>query len=291
MSDNVEIIEQAQTTQVPFMPQINLPTEGVNRGTIVGEMTKAAADAQNKLMIAKCYPRDENKALSKMLDVCSRRNFAEKAFYNFSRGGGSVSGLSIRAAEEMARLWGNLEYGIRELSESDGKSEMQAFCWDLETNTMSTQNFTNKHARDVKGSVQQLTSLRDIYEINANMGARRLRARILAILPDYVVEEVISACKDTLRGKSTKPLIDRVNDMVAQFKKLGVSIEMIENRLKKPVAQMTPDDFDEYIGIYNSIKDKMQSVNDWFGSSSVEAKSDLGSTLEALDKDDKKSSK
>ena len=79
--------------------------------------------------------------------------------------------------------------------------------------------------------------------------------------------------------------------MVAQFKKLGVSIEMIENRLKKPVAQMTPDDFDEYIGIYNSIKDKMQSVNDWFGISSAEAKSDLGSTLEALDKGDKKSSK
>lgn len=291
MSDNVEIIEQAQTTQVPFMPQINLPTEGVNRGTIVGEMTKAAADAQNKLMIAKCYPRDENKALSKMLDVCSRKPFAEKAFYKFSRGNGSVSGLSIRAAEEIARLWGNLEYGIRELSESDGKSEMQAFCWDLETNTMSVQNFTNKHARDVKGSVQQLTSLRDIYEINANMGARRARARILAIIPDYVQEEVISACKKTLRGESTKPLIDRVNDMVAQFKKLGVSIEMIENRLKKPVAQMTPDDFDEYIGIYNSIKDKMQSVGDWFNNSSVEAKSDLGSTLEALDKSDKKSSK
>ena len=51
------------------------------------------------------------------------------------------------------------------------------------------------------------------------------------------------------------------------------------------------NDFDEYIGIYNSIKDKMQSVNDWFGISSVEAKSDLGSTLEALDKGDKKSSK
>lgn len=291
MSDNVEIIEQAQTTQVPFMPQMNLPTEGVNKGTVAVEMAKAFADSQNRILVAKNFPRDENKALSKILDACSRPSFAQKAFYRFNRGGGTVSGLSIHAVTEIANLWGNLDFGIKELSQQKDRSEMQAYCWDMQTNTITTQNFTNKHARDKSGSIEQITSLGGIYEINANMGARRLRARILAILPDYVVNAAEEECRKTLRGDSKQPLVDRVNGMVAQFKKLGVSIEMIENRLKKPVAQMTPDDFDEYIGIYNSIKDKMQSVNDWFGSSSVEAKSDLGSTLEALDKGDKKSSK
>lgn len=287
----IEIIEQAQTTQVPFMPQMNFSTEGMNKGTVAVEMAKAFADSQNRILVAKNFPRDENKSLSKILDACSRPSFAKKAFYSFNRGGSTVSGLSIHAVTEIANLWGNLDFGIKELAQHDDRSEMQAYCWDMQTNTITTQNFTNKHARDKGKAIEQITSLGGIYEINANMGARRLRARILALIPRYVVEAAEEQCRKTLRGDSKQPLVDRVNAMVAQFKKLGVSIEMIENRLKKPVAQMTPDDFDEYVGIYNSIKDNMQSVNDWFGFSSVEAKSDLGSILEALDKGNKKSSK
>ena len=114
------------------------------------------------------------------------------------------------------------------------------------------------------------------------MGARRLRARILAIIPDYVVETVIEQVENTLRGDSTVPLKDRANKMVARFKELGVTIEMIEERLGKSVSQMTPDDFVEYTGIYNSIKEKTQSVDDWF-KTSREAKSSLGSVLDKLD--------
>lgn len=67
------------------------------------------------------------------------------------------------------------ETAIREeLSQDNGKSEMQAYAWDLETNTMSVQNFTNPHAKEVRGKIKTLTSLRDIYENNANMAGRRL---------------------------------------------------------------------------------------------------------------------
>lgn len=37
-----------------------------------------------------------------------------------------------------------------------------------------------------------LTSQRDIYENNANMATRRLRSRILAILPSWFVEDCIT---------------------------------------------------------------------------------------------------
>ena len=39
----------------------------------------------------------------------------------------------FRLAEEAARCWGNVDFGIKELSQKDGESEMLAYCWDMET--------------------------------------------------------------------------------------------------------------------------------------------------------------
>ncbi|MEG7697727.1 hypothetical protein U2181_15285, partial [Listeria monocytogenes] len=89
----------------------------------------------------------------------------------------------IRLAEVIARAMGNLEFGVKELARSQSVSEMQAFSWDLETNTRSSQNFQVRHERHTKQGVKPLTDPRDIYEATANEGGRRLRARLLAIIP------------------------------------------------------------------------------------------------------------
>lgn len=266
MSNEISKTQQSEIAQVtpPNFPQSISNFDNINQGTVAVESSRAIAEAQGKLVIAKKFPRDEVGAYSKVMQACQRKKLAEKAFYNYNRGGGTVSGPTIRFAEELARCWGNIDYGIKELSQDNGKSEMQAYAWDLETNAMSVQNFTNPHFREVKGQLKALTSLRDIYEINANMGARRLRSRILAILPADLVEDAINECKKTLSGKSDEPLIDRVKKMVVAFEKLGVTQEQIESRLKRKIDTMTADDFVEYIGIYNSIKDGMSKVFEWF---------------------------
>ena len=135
---------------------------------------------------------------------------------------------------------------------------------DLETNTMSVQNFTNPHAKEVKGKIKTLTSLRDIYENNANMAGRRLRARILAVLPADFVEEAINECKKTLSGKNDVPISDRVKNMVVAFDKIGVTQDMIEKRLGHKLDAMSADDLTDYIGIYNSLKEKNTKISDWF---------------------------
>lgn len=257
-----------QTQNAPNMPQMNsgmmAQFTDINQGTVAIEASRAIAEAQGKLVIAKRFPRDEVAAYSKVAQACQRKGVAEKAFYKYSRGGSSVEGPTIRFAEELARCWGNIDYGIKELSQDDGKSEMQAYAWDLETNAMSVQNFTNPHIREVGGKAKKLTSQRDIYEINANMGARRLRARILAILPADLVEMAIRECKSTLAGRNDEPLIDRVKKMVVQFAKLGVSQEQIERRLKRKVETMTAEDFVDYVGIYNAIKGGESKPSEWF---------------------------
>ena len=262
-----EIVEKAENrpAEATNMPgPTNLPTDNINQGTVAIEASRAVAEAQGKLLIAKRFPRDEVAAYAKAIQACQRPTMAAKAFYAYPRAGQTVEGPTIRFAEELARCWGNIDYGIKELSQDNGKSELQAYAWDLETNAQSVQNFTNPHQREVRGKMQSLTSQRDIYENNANMATRRMRARILAILPAWFVEDCIAECKKTLAGQNDAPLIDRVKKMVVQFAKYGVSQEMIERRLKRKVESMTADDFTEYIGIFNAIKGGESKVAEWF---------------------------
>lgn len=265
----------------PNMPDMNAGVinrlDNINQGTIAIEASRAIAEAQGKLVIAKRFPRDEVQAYAKAIEACQRPTMAEKAFYSFPRGGQTVEGPTIRFAEELARCWGNIDYGIKELSQDGGKSEMQAYAWDLETNAQSVQNFTNPHQREQGKKMVTLTSQRDIYENNANMATRRLRSRILAILPSWFVEDCIEECKKTVAGNNELPLVDRVKKMVVQFAKFGVTQEQIEKRLKKKVDTMTSDDFVEYVGIYNAIKNKESKISEWFEAETVA--SDLTNAL------------
>ena len=246
----------------PFRVPANAP--GINAGAVTIESSKAIAEAQGKLIIAKNFPRDEHLAYAKVMEACKRRSLAEKAIYSYPRSGSTISGPSIRLAEELARCWGNVDFGIKELSQKDGESEMYAYCWDMETNTMSSQTFVVAHVRDTKKGQVRLTEQRDIYENNANMAGRRLRARILAILPPDLVEAAVAECKKTLAGDNDIPIADRINKMVASFAKFGVKIDTLEKRLGRKIDTMTTEDICEYAGIYNSLKDGNSSISDWF---------------------------
>lgn len=268
--ESKEIMTQEQAPNMPAMQGgVMAQMDKINQGTVAIEASRAIAEAQGKLVIAKRFPRDEVEAYAKAMEACQRPTMAAKAFYSFPRGGQTVEGPTIRFAEELARCWGNIDYGIKELSQDDGKSEMQAYAWDLETNAQSVQNFTNPHQREQGKRMVNLTSHRDIYENNANMATRRLRSRILAILPSWFVEDAIEECKKTLAGRNDTPLIDRVKKMVVAFAKIGVTQEQIEKRLKKKIDTMNADDFVEYTGIYNAIKQGESKIAEWFESDPI----------------------
>lgn len=235
----------------------------LNAGTVAIEESRAVAEAMGKLYVAKHYPRNEAASYEKIMLSCGRAALAESAEYSYPKGGKNITGASIRLAEELARAWGNIEYGLRELSQRDGESEMEAYCWDLETNTLSSQKFTVKHERSAGGQIKRLVDQRDIYENNANNGARRLRARILAVLPPDLVEDALDTCKRTLVG-DVKQMPDRIKKMLVEFKKLNVTEEMLEKRMSKKVNTVNADELGELISIYNSLKDGISTPADWF---------------------------
>ena len=85
-------------------------------------------------------------------------------------------------------------------------------------------------------------------------------------------------CKRTLAGKSDVPLIDKVKKMVTGFSKYGVTREMIEKRLGHAIEAVNPDEFVEYVGIFNSLKDGMSKVAEWF-----DAPKEANETTAAID--------
>lgn len=228
------------------------------------EQSRAVAEAQAAMLVARMNPRDEITAYERIMTACKRPSLAEAAEYAYKRGGSLVTGPTIRLAEVMARAWGNMAYGLRELGRASGASEMEAFAWDLETNTRVVRTFQVRHVREKRAGNETLTGERDIYELTANMGQRRVRACILEVIPGDIVEAAREQCKKTLSSGAGGPLEDRVRTMVVAFKEFGVSQEMIERLLAHPVKAMVEAEFVRLKQIFRSLKDGMAKREEFF---------------------------
>lgn len=230
------------------------------------EKTRALQEVQAAIFMARQFPRDEFRAQKRIMEAAKRLSLAEKAIYCYPRGGQQIKGPSIRTAETIAKYWGNLSYGIKELSQSTSEhsSEMMAFCWDMESNVRVERIFKVPHIRDTKQGAKLLTDARDIYEKTANDGARRLRAAILEVLPADIVEDFIKACEKTIEGSSDMPLKDRLSKMLEKFEELGVTKDMIEQRIGTKVDNFIPKNLVDLGSIYNSIKNNFAPIDQYF---------------------------
>jgi hypothetical protein len=274
--------EQGVRVSNPFGNQID---ERLNAGTVAIESERAIAQVKAAMSMAKACPRNKHQAMEKILDMCSRLEFAQSALYAFPRGGEKVEGLSIRAAESIAMCWGNIEFGIQELSQADGESEMLAFAWDLETNTRSSQSFRFKHERHTRNGITKLTDPRDIYETGANLGARRLRARILAIIDPDVRHAAELQCRRTITasvsGDNKKSLAQKLDELVKAFGRTGIKVSHIEARLGHPLKDSLPEEYTDLAQIYTSIKDGMSHASDWFAVAKSTGASEVAQNLTA----------
>lgn len=226
--------------------------------------TRAAQEVQAAMVVAKKFPRDTVQASHRITMACRRVALAEVAAYAYPRGGTTVTGPSIRLAEALAQNWGNLDFGIIELEQRNGESTVMAYAWDLETNTRQTKIFTVPHERKAGKEIKALSDPRDIYELVANQGARRLRSCILGIIPGDIVESAMSECERTLKSGNKEPLIDRVKKMVTAFSEYSVTQGMIEARLGHKVEAATEQEVVNLRKIFTSIKDGAAKREDFF---------------------------
>ena len=245
---------------------------GRNQGQIAQyQESKELSEIKGKMFLARQFPRDPEWSLQSAMKECQRKELAEVAQYEFTKGDSVVKGPSIRLVEVLARHWGNITSGVDEIESKDGETTIKSYAWDLETNVSDSKTFTVKHERSVgRGDnrrIKKLTDERDIYEMVANKGARRKRACLLSVLPGWYVDAAVTACEETLRKSLTegKSMEEVISSIVSAFSEFDILPAQIEDKLGKPVESLSKNDVVKLRHLYSAIKDGFVKPGDAFG--------------------------
>lgn len=253
--------DQEMTTN-PFANSNQIARPTSNASNDAGQQ-RAIAEVQAAMVIAKRFPRDPIAAMDRILNACTRPSLADGALYSYAKGGSDVTGPSIRLAEVAAQAWGNMEFGIRELEQRLGESTVEAFAWDIETNTRQVKVFQVPHTRYTRKGTYKLEDPRDIYELVANQGARRLRACILGVIPGDVIETAVRQCEQTLNA-SVDVTAEGLHKLLVAFEPFGVTKTQIEKRIQCRIEAIRPAQVVQLKKVYASLRDNMSNPVDWF---------------------------
>lgn len=265
------------TNVVPFaQPQHTGVVPGMNVGAVTIEVERAVAEAKGQMQLAKMFPRDLQAAYAELMDACKQPAMANVAFYSVPQGGSKVTGPSIRLAEEIARVYGNFEYGHRELSRQEagvgpkefGRSEIEVYGWDKQTNNRTIRQLTVLHVMDTKDGPRKLRDQKDIDNKIANVASKQLRGRILAMMPKWMTEAAIEQCKATLAGDGSEPLSARVRKMTQAFATYGVTAEHLERYLGHKLDQTLADELANLLGVFSALREGTP-VSEFFGATDV----------------------
>ncbi len=264
----------------PFATSL-APRQPDHGALAASDQQRSIAEVQAAMIIARANPRDQRRSMDNILNACTRPSLAESALYSYSRGGTDITGPSIRLAEAMAQSWGNLQFGIREMSQANGESTVQAYAWDVESNTRREVVFQVPHLRFTRAGSKKLEDPRDIYELVANQGARRLRACILAVIPGDVTEAATKQCEVTLHASAdTSP--ESIKKIADAFGALGVTRAQLEARIQRRLESIQPAQVVALKKIFSSLRDGMSGVADWFPVIASQEEQDAATRTEAI---------
>lgn len=253
--NHTPIVRQQDSGNFNMTSGPGLPADQMNSSVVSIEQQRAIAEAQGQLVLAKRFPRNFAQAMEEILTSCAYMEFAEEAFYALPRGGQTVRGPSIRLAEEIARCYGNFQYGHRELARNEGESVVEVYAWDVEKNNRSTRQITIPHIMDTRSGGKKLTGQKEITDYIANVASKQMRSRILALLPKPLVAAAVRRCEETLAGTGEQNVQQRLDKMQAMFIKYGVTVKMLESYLNHPLSETTTDEITDLIAVYTAIKD------------------------------------
>lgn len=253
--NHTPIVRQQDSGNFNMTSGPGLPADQMNSSVVSIEQQRAIAEAQGQLVLAKRFPRNFAQAMEEIMTSCAYMEFAEEAFYALPRGGQTVRGPSIRLAEEIARCYGNFQYGHRELARNEGESVVEVYAWDVEKNNRSTRQITIPHIMDTRSGGKKLTGQKEITDYIANVASKQMRSRILALLPKPLVAAAIKRCEQTLAGTGEQTIQQRLEKMQGMFIKYGVTVKMLESYLNHPLAETTTDEITDLIAVYTAIKD------------------------------------
>lgn len=217
-----------------------------------------------QVQVAKQYERSIPKVRAQVVELCQIPQLAEKAMYAYPRGGQVVIGPSIRLIEELACCMGNIEYGIIELQQTEKEILLEAFAWDIEKNVRRSMRWTVPMERSTKKGSYALTDQRDRYEMMANMGMRRVRACLMAVIPASVQEIAIETVQTTLANHSRLISPEKQGRMLEVFASFSVERRHIEHYLTHKLDKLSVQEAMNLKSICESLEAGMSKPSDFF---------------------------
>ncbi len=213
------------------------------------------------LEFSKNYPRDLEQCVKECkFTIESNPELAEKCTYTITKGGQPITGPSIRLAEVIDSIWGNLRFGARFVGEDDRMIHVLAYIHDLEKNnfyevqvSLSVVGNKGRYSRDLIQTTIQAAK------------AKAIRNCIFKAVPYHFVEQLrqhafnVSLPKD----KHTQ----KVKEFVDWFKINGVSEDQILKKLDLDnIMQISEEQLKIIMGIATGLQEGTTSVRNEFHS-------------------------
>ena len=248
-----------------------VPYGGANGVPAVRDETgveRARKEIEGQIIVAKQFPRAEAEVFSRIQVSCERPAFAEVAYYRFPRGGAQVQGASVNLARELARLWGNVRYGVDIVKDSPDDRIIRAWAWDMETNTYSSEedSFAKLIFRKGKGWLKP--DERDLRELTNRRGAICVRNCILRLMPRDIVDAALEKCFGTIAGSvgTGAKRRETINKLLASFAEFGVvSKDILERYEIEKLDELSVEQIADLRGIYKSMRDGISQKGEHFG--------------------------
>lgn len=237
----------------------------------VAAREKAAVEA--RFVMAMNRPRNEETARLKILKQCENPEFAESARYRKPIGGKSITGLSVRFAEEIARLWGNVFVQASIVFDDRERRIYHCVATDLETNTAHEQDVVVEkfvERKKVKAGDEVINTRLNSYgeqiylkvatedEVltKANAGlSKAKRNLILTLIPAHIREAAEKRAIKTLKDADAQDPEAARRQILDAFFELGVMPEQVQELIGKPLEQLNPAELQWLRSIYTGLRE------------------------------------
>lgn len=243
------------------VPEQEMQIETISSADIVGSMERAQIDIQ--VSTAKAYPRNISQVLANIETLASNDpDTASSCFYCLRRNGGQapIEGLSIRMAEIIESMWGNIRVKAYIIGD-DGKTiTARGECWDLESNNATSmevqRRVTDRNGKRYSEDMVNVTKQAAI--------AIARRNAVLAVIPKALLSKSIERIKKVGLGQALDIETSRTN-LLANFAKLGVTKEMILFFLGvEDINSIGVQQIEEMRGAFTAIKDGLSTAQQQF---------------------------
>ena len=253
------------------------PGEG---GTVGEELAMQVAQGstiirlenETQLAIAVQRPRDNKKVLNEALEVLELSStLAEAAIYSKPVGRDQqtnqmkyAEGLSIRAAEELRRIYGNNSAGTTIIEDRKDDAVIGAAFLDMEKNTRyAEEQVVSKFFKTKEGHIKQIPPDRFADVVLKAHKSKLLREVILRSLPAWLKGEFEAKARELAMKGS---LVTLRTKMVQKFTELNVTEAMILGHLgKASLNDVSRENIVTMRGVFNAIRDGEQNIEDVFG--------------------------